>query len=128
VQRAKDPLAAIPRQKDQAYEPNSEGDQQGTFDEIRGGESLRDAMAKTRARWRVPDSFVGQVEAGEFAGQLPAMLDRIATLYRHDVQLRVRVLTAMVLPLGVLALGYLTAFGEVLAMRMIIGMAEALML
>ena len=95
-------------------------------EQIRAGETLGDALAKTRSRWFVPDSFVGQLEAGEYAGQLPAMLERVSDLYRRDVELRMRVLVSLALPIGVLSLGYLTMFMETLGMRILVGLTEGL--
>ena len=94
---------------------------------LRGGESLREALAHTHRRWLIPESFVGQLEAGEYAGQLPAMLERIAGLYRRDVDKRMQILVATVLPLGILILGYITMFAYTLGFQLIIGMTDALL-
>lgn len=93
---------------------------------LREGNSLKDALVETRRPGFIPDSFIGQLEAGEYAGQLPEMCARIAELYQRDVEKRAQVLAGLVLPLGILTLGYITLFAQTLAMRLITGIAEAL--
>lgn len=94
---------------------------------LREGESLRDALARNQHRWLVPDSFVGLMEAGEYAGQLPAMLARTADLYQQETEKRMQILVSAVLPLGIFFLGYITLSAELLAFKLIWGMAEALL-
>ena len=72
------------------------------------GDSLLEAMARTRSRRLIPDSFVGLLEAGERSGQLPAMFERIAILYRREAEKRMHVLAALVLPAGIFIMAYIT--------------------
>jgi type II secretory pathway component PulF len=95
---------------------------------LSGGKSLRDALAQTQRRRLIPESFIGQLEAGEYAGQLPEMLERIANLYRREVDRRVQILVAAALPAGIFILGYITMFAETLAFRLLTGLSEGLMI
>ena len=94
---------------------------------LRGGASLREGLAHTRRKGLIPDTFVGQVEAGEYAGQLPAMLERIATIYAMEAEKRMQILVAIVLPVGILCLGYITASAQILAFQLLIGLSESLL-
>lgn len=93
---------------------------------IQQGDSLRDALDRTRPRRLVPDSFCGLLEAGERSGELPAMLERIATLYRRDTEKRVHVLAALVLPAGVFFMGYVTLCMQAMVFGTMVTIAEQL--
>ncbi len=94
---------------------------------LRGGASLREGLAHTRRKGLIPDTFVGQVEAGEYSGQLPTMLERISTIYAMEAEKRMQILVAIVLPVGILCLGYITASAQILAFQLLIGLAESLL-
>ena len=91
-----------------------------------GGESIGDALSQTRRRWLIPDSFIGQIEAGTYSGQLPAMLERVAALYQAECERRMSFLVASVLPLGILFLGYITLCTQLVGLRVIIGIGDQL--
>jgi len=88
------------------------------------GDGLKEAIRKTASRRLVPDSFTGLVEAGERSGQLPETLGHIAALYRRDTERRLAVLQAIVLPAGVLMLGYLVMATQVAVFRVLIDLSE----
>ena len=93
---------------------------------LASGESVADALSQTRSHWLIPDSFIGQVEAGTYSGQLPAMLERIAALYQSDCERRMSLLVATALPLGILLLGYITLCTQLVSLRILIGMGDQL--
>ena len=88
------------------------------------GESLKEALRRTASRRLVPDSFTGLVEAGERSGQLPETLAHIAELYRRDTEKRLAILQAIVLPAGVLVLGYLVMATQVAVFRVLVDLSE----
>jgi type IV pilus assembly protein PilC len=90
------------------------------------GESLKEALRRTAPRGLLPESFVGLMEAGERSGQLPETLARIAELYRRDTEQRLGTLQALVLPAGILFLGYLVMATQVSIFRMMNDMAALL--
>ncbi len=90
------------------------------------GASLREALAATRRSGLIPDSFVGQLEAGEYGGQLPEALHRIASLYQREASRRTGVLAAMVLPIGILALGYVTLYVQTLVFQLLVGLSDSM--
>ncbi len=88
------------------------------------GESLKEALRRTASRRLIPDSFTGLVEAGERSGQLPETLAHIAELYRRDTEKRLAILQAIVLPAGVLVLGYLVMATQVAVFRVLVDLSE----
>lgn len=82
---------------------------------IQQGDSAAEALARTRSRRLIPDSFAGLLEAGERTGQLPEMLEQVGLLYRGQVERQIRVMAALVLPLGVFLLGYVTLCAQTIA-------------
>lgn len=93
-------------------------------DRVCQGDSLKEALRRTTSRRLIPDSFVGLVEAGERSGQLPETLEHIADLYRRDTEKRLAVLQAIVLPAGVLVLGYLVMATQITVFRVLIDLSE----
>jgi type II secretory pathway component PulF len=93
-------------------------------DRVCQGDSLKDALRRTASRRLIPDSFVGLIEAGERSGQLPETLEHIADLYRRDTEKRLAILQAIVLPAGVLMLGYLVMATQVTVFRVLIDLSE----
>jgi len=93
-------------------------------DRVCQGDSLKEALRRTASRRLIPDSFVGLIEAGERSGQLPETLAHIADLYRRDTEKRLAILQAIVLPAGVLMLGYLVMATQVTVFRVLIDLSE----
>lgn len=90
------------------------------------GESLKEALQTVPSRGLIPESFRGLVEAGERSGQLPETFGRVADLYRRDTEKRLRVLHALVLPAGILVLGYLVLATQVSVFRVLIELAGSI--
>lgn len=74
---------------------------------VERGESLADAMHQTG---RFPGLAVRMVQAGERAGNLESMLDRVTALYREDVERISERLMHLVEPLVILVMGSVVAF------------------
>ena len=93
-------------------------------DRVCQGDSLKEALRRTASRRLIPDSFTGLIEAGERSGQLPETLGHIADLYRRDTEKRLAILQAIVLPAGILMLGYLVMATQVTVFRVLIDLSE----
>lgn len=90
------------------------------------GDSLKEALGKTVSRRFIPASFTGLVEAGERSGQLPETLAHVAALYQRDTEKRLAILQALVLPVGILVVGYLVMTTQVAVFRVLIDLTEVL--
>lgn len=66
---------------------------------VQEGESLQDAFGQQRI---FPEMFVRLIGVGEFSGQLPTVLDRMADFYEKERGLRQKVVSALVYPVTVL--------------------------
>ena len=66
---------------------------------VQEGESLQDAFGQQRL---FPEMFVRLLGVGEFSGQLPVVLERLADFYEKEQRLRQKVVSAFVYPATVL--------------------------
>ena len=55
------------------------------------------------------------------------MLERISSIYAMEAEKRIHILVAIVLPVGIMGVGYITASAEILAFQLLIGLAESLL-
>lgn len=67
---------------------------------VQEGESLQEAFGRQSNAF--PEMFVHLIGVGEFTGQLPAVLERLADYYEKERSLRQKVISALVYPLTVL--------------------------
>lgn len=67
---------------------------------VQEGATLQDAFGQKRHVF--PEMFIHLLGVGEFSGQLPAVLERLADFYEKERVLRQKIVTALVYPLAVL--------------------------
>jgi general secretion pathway protein F len=79
--------------------------------QVREGEALAKALGATRA---FPAMLIHLIASGEATGDLARMLDRAAALLAREVERRLLMLTALLEPLLILAMGAMV-LGIVLA-------------
>ncbi len=72
------------------------------------GESFTNAFQMASSGLLMPKSFIHLVSVGEQANMLPEALCYLHTFYRTQASTRARILTGVLQPLGVLALGLVT--------------------
>jgi general secretion pathway protein F len=95
---------------------------------IQQGDSMAEALARVHRRGLIPDSFRGLLEAGERAGQVPEMFERIAELYRRESERRLHLLAALILPAGVFLMGYITLCVQTMVFGSMAAMIESLLI
>jgi len=91
------------------------------------GETFSDALKRCAGPGLVPRLFQGVSALGERAGMLPEALARLAELYQSNVEKRIRILYDSILPAGVVVLGCLSLFGELLVFTTLISVVDSLM-
>ncbi|WP_067837436.1 type II secretion system F family protein [Amphibacillus sediminis] len=76
----------------------------GIKEQIQSGESLSQALAAYPKLF--PELFIQMIHAGEVSGRLDEIMDRMATYYEKQYQLKQKIVTALTYPavIGVLAL------------------------
>jgi type IV pilus assembly protein PilC len=90
------------------------------------GENFSDACAAESGAGLIPASFRGFTSLGEKAGLFPESLGRIADIYQTESEKRLRMLSDMVLPLGVACLGLLTLMITLTLFSMLTAIADSL--
>lgn len=90
------------------------------------GENFSDACAAESGAGLIPASFRGFTSLGEKAGLFPESLGRIADIYQTESEKRLRMLSDMVLPLGVACLGLLTLMITLTLFSMFTAIADSL--
>jgi general secretion pathway protein F len=83
----------------------------GAIAQVREGEALARALGATRA---FPPMLIHLIASGEATGELARMLDRAAAIQAREVERRLLVLTTLLEPLLILAMGAMV-LGIVLA-------------
>lgn len=92
------------------------------------GESFSVACASESGAGLIPASFRGFTALGEQSGMLPEALGRIADIYQSEAEKRIRILSDLVLPLGVLCLGAVTLMIELTLFMTMTSIVDSLML
>ncbi len=92
------------------------------------GETLSNALRQSAGVGLLPRLYLGLVALGERAGMLPQALERVSELYQSNVEKRIRILYDSLLPVGVVLLGCVSLFGELLIIMSLTSLVDALML
>jgi len=92
---------------------------------VLNGVSLRDACTGLRLLAPIPRSFVGLIAMGETHGRLESSLRYLAENYQAQVERRKTLLMGCVLPLGVIAMGYVVLAVEASMFQALIDLADA---
>lgn len=91
------------------------------------GETFSNALKLCAGSGLVPRLYQGVSALGERSGMLPQALSRMAELYQSNVEKRVRILYDAFLPAGVVVLGCLSLFGELLVFTTLVSLVNSLM-
>jgi type IV pilus assembly protein PilC len=81
------------------------------------GVTLSEAMEKHRSLPPLPKTFRGIIALGERSAMLSEACANVADTYRGEVAKRSRLLTDAIMPIGILALGGLTLFVELMVFQ-----------
>jgi type IV pilus assembly protein PilC len=73
------------------------------YNDIKGGQTFSDALKKHQDIF--PPIFTNMIRAGEVAGNLDEILNRLATFVEHEAELRQKITTALFYPLILAVVG-----------------------